>query len=161
MEAWQDSFFRSRRVAVLAIPRVGKAPLTTPVWYDFDGHRFRIQVEAGSAKAKVLSRAEETEVSLTVQSEVPPYRYAVVYGPARMKPCDDPGLRKKLAHRYFGKIAGDMYVQQEEQRGTGTDSLRVIDIEPKRIVAHDFHPEAGAFGRFYFALYRWWKPVPA
>ena len=35
-----DRFFRDRRVGVLAIPRDGRAPLTHPVWYEWDGTRF-------------------------------------------------------------------------------------------------------------------------
>ena len=65
---WLDAFFRTRRVAVLAIPRAGRPPLTTPVWYDFDGARFRVQVEETSAKAKLLSRLGSAPVSLAVQS---------------------------------------------------------------------------------------------
>lgn len=159
-EAWLDSFFRQRRVAVLAIPRAGKSPLATPVWYDYDGKHFRIQVEATSAKAKVLSRQEATPVALTVQSEVPPYRYAVVHGTARLTPTR-PELRLKLARRYFGRIGGDMYDAEEKKRGMDTSKLRVIEIEPERTVAHDFRPEAGLSGRLYFALYRLFRPVPA
>jgi hypothetical protein len=87
-------FFRNRRVAVLSIPREpGKPPLTTPVWYDWDGSAFRIQVEATSAKAKHVARLGAAPVSLAVQSEVPPYRYAVIYGQATLGPSTNPELR--------------------------------------------------------------------
>ncbi len=159
-ESWLDAFFRQRRVAVLAIPREGKSPLATPVWYDYDGKHFRIQVEATSAKAKVLSRQEVTPVALTIQSEVPPYRYAVVHGQARLTPTR-PELRLNLARRYFGRLGGDMYDAEEKKRGMDLSKLRVIEIEPERTVAHDFRPEAGWSGRLYFALYRLFRPVPA
>jgi hypothetical protein len=100
-------------------------------------------------------------VALAVQSEVPPYRYAVVHGPARLGPNHPPGLRRALARRYFGRLAGDQYVADEERRGVGDAALRVIEIRPERVVAHDFRPQAGAFGRLYFALYRWLRPVRA
>ena len=66
IEGWLDRFLRQRRVAVLAIPRPGRSPLTTPVWFDWDGTRFRVQVERGSAKAKALAGGAPVPVSLTV-----------------------------------------------------------------------------------------------
>ena len=160
-DGWLDPFFRNRRVAVLAIPRGERSPLATPIWYDYDGERFRVQVEATSAKAKAFDGRDSLPVSLTVQSEVPPYRFAVVHGRAVLQPRGDGALRRTLAHRYFGRLAGDMYVAQEEKRGSGEASMRIIEISPQRIVSHDFSPEAGGFGRLYFALYRWLRPVPA
>lgn len=159
--SWTDSFFRNRRVAVLAIPRGERSPLTTPIWYDYDGSCFRIQVAADSAKAKLLAKKPHTPVSLTIQSEVPPYRYVVVHGQAELRPCEQEGLRRRLARRYFGRIGGDLYVAGEEKRGIDEKSLRVIEIRAERLSAHDFGPEAGLSGRLYFALYRWLRPVPA
>ena len=158
-----DRFLRHRRVAVLAIPRAGRPPLTSPVWYDYDGKAFRVQVDGASAKAKALAAGADAgvPVSLTIQSEVPPYRYAVVYGAAALRPNTEVGLRRRVARRYFGRLAGDMYVAGEEKRGVDDQALRVIEIAPQRFVTHDFRPEAGWFGRFYFAVYRWLRPVPA
>lgn len=156
-----DAFLRGRRVAVLAIPRPAKPPLTSPVWYEYDGGRFHIQVEATSTKAKALDRLGPTAVSLTIQSEVPPYRYAIAYGTARLGAAGDRELRRRMARRYFGRLAGDMYDAEEEKQGRHADRLRVIEIVPERFITHDFRPEAGWFGRLYFALYRWLRPVPA
>lgn len=156
-----DAFLRGRRIAVLAIPRAAKPPLTSPIWYDYDGSCFRIQVEAASAKAKAIGRQGTVLVSLTIQSEVPPYRYAIAYGTARLRSQGDADLRRRVARRYFGRLAGDMYVAEEEKQGRHADQLRVIEIVPERFVTHDFRPEAGWFGRLYFAIYRWLRPVPA
>lgn len=161
-QATLDRFFRDRRVGVLAIPRdAGRAPLSTPIWYDWDGAAFRIQVEDTSAKAKRIGKLGRAPVSLTIQSEVPPYRYAVVYGTATLGPSTDPGLRTRVARRYFGRIAGDQYVQQETAAGRGEGIIRVITIVPERIVSHDFGPEAGRFGRVFFRVWRLLNPVPA
>jgi hypothetical protein len=156
-----DRFLRDRRVAVLSIPRDGKAPLTTPIWYDWDGMVFRLQVDDTSAKAKRIAKLGTASVSLTIQSEVPPYRYAVVYGQATLGPSTDPELRPRVARRYFGRVAGDQYVAQETAAGRGESSLRVITITVERVVSHDFSPEAGWFGRTFFRVWRLWNPVPA
>jgi hypothetical protein len=161
-EATLDRFFRDRRVAILAIPRDdGRPPLTTPVWYDWDGTLFRLQVDDTSAKAKRIARLGHAPVSLTIQSEVPPYRYAVVYGTAVLGPSGDPALRVRVARRYFGRYAGDQYVAQETSAGRGEAALRVITITPGRVVSHDFGPEAGWFGRAFFRVWRVLNPVPA
>ena len=161
IDGWLDRFLRQRRVAVLAIPRAGRSPLATPVWFDWDGAVARIQVEGSSAKARALAGDAPVPVALTVQSEVPPYRYVVLHGTAVLRPNDRPDLRRRLARRYFGRLGGDLYVAQEEQRGNGDAAQRVIELTPARAVAHDFRPEAGVSGRLYFALYRWLRPVPA
>jgi PPOX class probable F420-dependent enzyme len=161
IDGWLDRFLRQRRVAVLAIPRPGRSPLATPVWFDWDGTRLRVQVERGSAKAKALAGDGAVPVALTVQSEVPPYRYAVIHGRARLRANGDAGMRRRLARRYFGRWVGDLYVAGEVQRGVDDAGLQVIEIEPERTVAHDFRPEAGVAGRLYFAVYRWLRPVPA
>jgi hypothetical protein len=161
IDATLDRFFRDRRVAVLAIPRdAGRPPLTTPIWYDWDGAAFRIQVDDTSAKAKRIAKLGRAPVSLTIQSEVPPYRYAVVYGTATLGPST-PGLRTRVARRYFGRVAGDQYVAQETAAGRNEDGLRLITVTPERLVSHDFGPEAGWFGRLYFRVWRIVNPVPA
>lgn len=159
--SWLDAFLRNRRIAVLAIPRPGRSPLTTPVWYDYTGAHFSVQVEATSAKAKAFAGAADLPVSLTVQSEVPPYRYAVVHGRATLRGATEPGLRRRLARRYFGRLGGDLYVSEQERNGVDDAALRSIEIVPEHTVAHDFRPEAGRLGRLYFALYRRLRPPPA
>ena len=161
IDARLDAFLRHRRVGVLAMPREGRAPLATPIWYDWDGRVVRMQVETTSTKARLLARAGGSlPVSLTVQSELPPYRYAVLYGKAVLGP-PTPGLRERVSRRYFGRLAGDMYVRQEEGAGRPESVLQTIELVPERIASHDFGPEAGAFGRFYFAVWRWFHPVRA
>lgn len=91
---------------------------------------------------------------------MPPYRYAVVQGRATLRANDQIGLRRRLARRYFGRLAGDMYMAEEEKRGVDDRALQVIEIVPERTLAHDFRPEADVVGRLYFALYRWLRPVP-
>ena len=155
-----DRFFRGRRVAILSIPRDGRSPLSAPVWYDYDGKSFRVQVEATSAKARAFAKAGTLPVSLAVQSEIPPYRYAVVHGPATLRE-NEAGLRRRLARRYFGRLAGDLYVAEEVKKGVDDAALRLLEIVPERTVAHDFHPEAGVFGRLWFGIHRRLWPTPA
>ena len=128
--------------------------------YDWDGRVFRLQVDDTSAKAKRITKLGRAPVWLTIQSEMPPYRYAV-YGTATLGPSTDRKLRTRVARRYFGRLAGDQYVAQETAGGRGEASLRVITIEPERVTSHDFGTEAGWFGRLYFRVWRVMNSVPA
>ena len=160
-----DAFLRGRRVAVLSMTRgPDKPPLTHPIWYDYDGKTFRVQVEDTSAKAKLLRRVGKAPCSFAVQSEVPPYRYAIAYGTATVADIGATAqaeLRRSIARRYFGRAVGDMYIAQGDQQGMTADRLVLIEITPDRFVTHDFRPEAGVSGRAYFGVYRWLRPVPA
>jgi len=160
-EAQMDEFFRARRVAVLSIARDGKPPLTAPIWYEWNGRVFHMHVDAKGAKAKLIGRLGRAPVALAIQSEVPPYRYVVVYGSATLSTEVDPAQRLRVARRYFGRRAGDMYVQREQQRGSRPEDMRTVEVTPERTVSHDFGPEAGWFGRLYFAVMRLFRPVPA
>jgi hypothetical protein len=117
IDATLDRFFHDRRAAFRDPARRGRPPPASHLYED--GTTFRIQVDATSAKAKRIAKLGTAPVSLTIQSEVPPYRYAVVYGSATLGPSTDPQLRTRVARRYFGRIAGDQYVQQENAAGRG------------------------------------------
>src|SRR5260221_13753882 len=113
-----DAFFRGRRVAVLAIPHDdGRAPLTTPIWYDWDGSVFRLQVDATSAKAKRIAKLGQAQVSLAIQSEVPPYRYAVVYGTATLGAGGGPPPPLPGPRALFGWPGGQPNVPPENTGG--------------------------------------------
>lgn len=160
MPLWVDRFLRQRRVGVLALARIKRTPLTTPVWYEWSGQVLRIVVESDSAKARLVARhAEGVPASVTVQSEWPPYRYVVMHGTARIVDRPPGPLRKHLARRYFGLVGAASYLAQEAQRGATDDTMRVLEIAPQRVDSHDFHPEAGLVGRLYFAVYRRLRPL--
>ena len=160
-----DAFLRGRRVGILSMNRgPDKPPLTHPIWYDYDGKTFRVQVEDTSAKAKLLRRVGKAPCSFAVQSEVPPYRYAIAYGTAALAEIGaaaNAELRRSIARRYVGRAAGAMYIADAEKQGWTADRLALIEITPDRFVTHDFRPEAGLSGRAYFGVYRWLRPVPA
>ncbi len=157
--SWVHGFLRDRRVAVLSLVRGDRLPLTTPVWYDWDERVFRVVVEVTSRKARLLARRPTTDASITVQSEWPPYRYVVMYGVARLTDESPAVLRRALARRYFGRLGGDMYLDEEAKRGATDATMRVVTITPTRVQSHDFHPEAGRLGRAYFGIYRRLAPL--
>ena len=46
------------------------------------------------------------------------------------------------------------------REAAGGRALCTIEVVPERFVTHDFGPEAGWFGRLWFAVWRWLHPMP-
>ena len=148
IDATLDRFFRDRRVAVLAIPRdAGRPPLTTPIWYDWDGASSASRSTTRAPRRSGSRSSAARPCRSTIQSEVPPYRYAVVYGTATLGPSTDPALRTRVARRYFGRIAGDQYVAAGDRRRPRRGVTPRDHDHARALVSHDFGPEAGWFGR--------------
>ena len=82
--AERTEFLADRRVAIIAIERMDKPPLTVPIWYRMDvTGGIEIWTELGSMKERFIRAAGR--FSLAVQQETPPYRYVSVGGPASIR----------------------------------------------------------------------------
>lgn len=98
-------------VTVIAIPREGRAPLATPVWYDrnADGELW-IVVERDSAKARLL--AVGAQASLCIERERPTVRYATAEATVARIEAAQSSDEATLAHRYLPTEAADGYLAQ-------------------------------------------------
>lgn len=97
-------------VAVVAIPREGRAPLATPVWYDRNDDALWIVVERESVKARLL--AVGSSASLCIERTTPSVRYATAE--ASVVRVEDAGSDDEatLARRYLPGPAADAYIAQ-------------------------------------------------
>ena len=86
----------------------GRAPLTVPVWYDYDPGG-QVSVITGRGSRKGLAIAAVRRMSLCAQDENAPYRYVSVEGPIVIEELE---LYERLAmaRRYLGLTGGDQYV---------------------------------------------------
>ena len=124
----REAFLGAPRIAVLNIPRQGRGPLSSPVWYDFDSEQ-----EPGSIwfltqntfrKGKLLKRG--LRISMTVQTETVPYAYVSIEGPVvSIEPYDFVRDLLPMAVRYRGEAEGRTYVNRakaaaEENATSGT-----------------------------------------
>ncbi|MFT5209812.1 MAG: nitroimidazol reductase NimA-like FMN-containing flavoprotein [Flavobacterium sp.] len=103
----RQSFLADLHVGVISIPRENRAPLTVPIWYDYepDGELW-VLTEPTSLKGKALEDC--THISLCVQTEAPPYQYVTVEGKFEVsKPA--PGQLLAMAIRYLGEEVGKQY----------------------------------------------------
>lgn len=129
--AEKQAFLAGVHVGVLSIPRAERAPLTVPVWYDYEpGGELWFITGADSRKGRLL--ATGGEVSLCAQQEEPPYRYVSVEGlVTSIGPCGDEIL--PMAQRYLGEEGGRQYAEQ-----SASDGSVLVKVRPERWLAVDY-----------------------
>lgn len=106
----REAFLSGVHVAVVAIPREGMGPLTTPVWYWYEpGGNLWFETQPDSRKGALLQPG--TRISLCAQDENPPYAYVSIEGPVIEIAEDDRELHEiPMAIRYMGEREGRDYI---------------------------------------------------
>lgn len=103
----------TRAFAVLGTQMEDGSPQVTPVWFDMEGDRFRINTARGRTKERnMLARPN---VSLVILDPNDPYRYLMIRG--RVVSSTEDGAREhidRLAHKYRGTETYEWY--KGEQR---------------------------------------------
>jgi nitroimidazol reductase NimA-like FMN-containing flavoprotein (pyridoxamine 5'-phosphate oxidase superfamily) len=134
----REAFLADVRVGILSLNQEGRGPLATPVWYAYEpGGDVQVATERASRKGKLLK--EGVRISLCVQEEALPYKYASVEGPIiRIEPSDAELHERTLAHRYLGPEAGDRYM---ESVADDRDEMILIHMRPERWLTADYSKE--------------------
>lgn len=130
----REAFLAEPHVGVISIERSDAPPLAVPIWYDFAPDvGVRVITEKSSLKGRLLAAAER--FTLCAQHTEPPYyRYVSVSGPVvSVQPADLERDRRPMAHRYFGKELGDLYVSGEPEG----ENL-VFTMRPERWLSVDY-----------------------
>ena len=128
----REAFLADLHVGVLAIPKDSGAPLTAPIWYDYEpGGDIWVLLGPSSRKGKLIT--EGTQVTMVAQQEALPYAYVSVEGTVTsIKPQGD-GDTLSMATRYLGEEMGKGYAQAN----AGGESVRVT-IRPDRWLTVDY-----------------------
>jgi len=127
----RESFLADLHVGVLAIPSDG-APLTAPIWYDYEpGGDIWVLTGPSSLKGKLLRVG--LEVTMVAQQEALPYAYVSVQGTVTAIEPQADGDTLKMAIRYLGEEMGKGYA---EANAAG-ESVRVT-IRPDRWLTVDY-----------------------
>jgi nitroimidazol reductase NimA-like FMN-containing flavoprotein (pyridoxamine 5'-phosphate oxidase superfamily) len=130
----REAFLADVHVGVISIEREDDAPLSAPIWYDYDPNvGLRVITERTSRKGRALERAGR--FTLVAQTEAPPfYKYVSVSGPVvSSEPADLEAHRRPMAHRYFGRELGDLYVS-----GGGSEDSWLYVMKPERWLTVDY-----------------------
>tara|TARA_B110000263_G_scaffold98372_1_gene85924 strand:- start:1365 stop:1775 length:411 start_codon:yes stop_codon:yes gene_type:complete len=106
------SFLSELHVGILSIPREGRAPHSTPVWYRYEpDNTIWFLADPNSQKGKLLSVG--TKLSFVVQSEDIPYQYVSIEGIITdVGRGDIESDLRPIARFYLGESGGDEYVSQ-------------------------------------------------
>jgi nitroimidazol reductase NimA-like FMN-containing flavoprotein (pyridoxamine 5'-phosphate oxidase superfamily) len=128
----REAFLAGKHVGVLSIPRENGAPLTAPIWYDYEpGGSIWVLTGPESRKGQLLK--EGLAVTLVAQQEALPYRYVSVEGIVTGIEPEADGDTRHMARRYLGDELGDGYAEAN----AGSASIKVV-IEPKRWLTVDY-----------------------
>ncbi|QWF80854.1 pyridoxamine 5'-phosphate oxidase [Amycolatopsis sp. CA-230715] len=128
----REQYFSEVHVGVLAVSRGGRAPLTVPVWYDYEpGGEVLIWMHRDSVKDVSIRKAGQ--FSLLAQTETQPYKYVTAEGPVVAN--DEPPTREQAL-----RIAGRYGTQDEAQSyvdgALGADSV-LVRMRPTRWLSND------------------------
>jgi len=136
----REAFLAETRVAVISVAEGGRGPLTVPVWYRYEPGGVVRFVTGGTSRKARLMRASG-RLSLCVQTETPPYKYASVEGPARIVGAPDSERDvKAIAVRYLGSQMAEMYLAATAGERAGSV---LVELVPERWLTVDY---AKAFG---------------
>lgn len=131
-EEEREAFLAEVHVGVVSVARDnGRAPLAVPVWYVYSpGGEIVINTGKGTLKHRLIEAAGR--ISLSVQIDTPPYRYATVEGPVTaIRPSTDDDL-KTVAHRYLEAEAAQGFLAAM----AGADEV-AIHVRPEHWLSSD------------------------
>lgn len=111
----RDQYLQALHVGVISIEQTDAAPLSAPIWYDYDpAVGLWILTEPNSKKGAALAAAKR--FTLVAQDEAAPlYKYVSVSGPiVEVRPADFEKDSKPMALRYFDEATAQMYLQSTQ-----------------------------------------------
>ena len=102
LDQYRDLLTQKKPVAALATTMPDGSPQVTPVWFDYDGKRLRINTAKGRVKARNMQ--EGSRVALMIVDPDNAYRYVQVRG--RIAVATENGADEHinaLAKKYLGQ----------------------------------------------------------
>jgi PPOX class probable F420-dependent enzyme len=129
----------AEREAFLAMPRIGMfstiaedgAPVTVPVWFEWDGRAVRVFSGATSGKMRRLER--DPRASLLVANSVgEPEQWVAFDGVVKISTDGAIELAERLAQRYWDMNDAGHRRELESWRAAAA-GLRVLELVPARV----------------------------
>ena len=113
----REEFLAGVHIGIISIPRVGRAPLTAPIWYSYEaGGEVLVGIGRDSKKGQIIELG--TMISLCAQDETPPYKYVTIEGPVvSIADTNTDRDTRPMAIRYVGEKLGNQYADQSTDVG--------------------------------------------
>ncbi|MDI5981748.1 pyridoxamine 5'-phosphate oxidase family protein [Amycolatopsis magusensis] len=130
----RQHFLAEVHVGVVAVERLGRAPLAVPIWYGYrPGGEVVLWTSTDSVKGRLIREAGR--FTLTAQTEDWPYRYVSAEGPvvAFDEPAS-PEVVREIAIRYLGPEEGAKFTDENYQ----AEGSVVIRMRPERWLSTDY-----------------------
>ncbi|MSQ36547.1 MAG: hypothetical protein EXR63_05355 [Dehalococcoidia bacterium] len=127
-----DAFLAEPRNAILCIGRgADRPPHATPVWFVYDGARFRISITRTRVKYHLLQQT--AHVTLVVDDALG-NRSVIVEGSASVEDGDAPllALARALGEKY---VDGEPGTDAELLRRLHAEQRVVVTVEPQHVLA--------------------------
>lgn len=136
----REAFLADLHVATLSVASDSdRPPLTVPIWYGYEpGGNVTFFTGSQGRKARKSRLIERAGIlSLSVQREVPPYRYVTVEGTV-VQTDRPPSAEQVLAivRRYLPEEVAQGFVQEE--LGRADSELVLYTVRPDRWLTFDF-----------------------
>jgi PPOX class probable F420-dependent enzyme len=133
-DAKRDRFLAERRYGVLTTLRVNGAPVSLPVWYEWDGATLRMFCHEASGKVKRLKHDSRATVLVTNH---PDEQENWVAFDGRVAIRNEGGL--KLAEALFDRYypPGDARRSALQSWRNMKDQWRLLELRPDAIRVHD------------------------
>ena len=131
----RETFLAKPYVGILSVTaEPERAPLTTPIWYDYQpGGLVKVITAPGARKARLIKEAGRFALCAQV-AEIEDYRYVSVEGPVTEIRPTSKQERLDMAARYMGDAAID-YVNATEDSAANNVA---IHMRPERWNTFDF-----------------------
>lgn len=108
----RDAFLQEPHVGVISIERPGDAPLSAPIWYDYDP-KIGLWIITGPNSKKGRALTDAKRFTMVAQSEAAPfYKYVSVSRPVvEVRPSDFEKDTTQMALRYLDQETAEVYLQ--------------------------------------------------
>lgn len=127
----RDAFLATTRLGMLTTLRGGGAPITVPVWFEWDGRAARLFSDATSKKITRLQR--DPRASLVATNSVgEPEAWVAFDGEVTIRSDGAFELAERLAHRYWDMGDAAHSATVESWRAAAAH-LRVLELTPATI----------------------------
>ncbi len=117
-------------VATLATYRRDGTVLLSPVWHEWRDGGFNVTIEPDDVKARHIRN--DARASIAVYESDPPYRGIELRGNARLVEKDATVIQRRIAARYIGEDAAEVYASALNDR------VITLRLEPGDLRVWDF-----------------------
>jgi len=130
----RDEFLSDTRIGIFTTMAADGAPISVPVWYEWDGRRALVFTDAGSSKVRRLR--DNPRASLLVTNVVgEPEFWVAVDGTVAIRMDGAIELAERLAERYWDLGHPGRAATVQQWRDTA-ETLVLLELTPARIRAY-------------------------